>query len=365
MGLSCGIIGLPNVGKSTLFNSITKAHAAVDKYPFTTIEPNIGICEVKDERLSQLARLIKHDKIIPTTLEFVDIAGLIKGSSEGNGLGNQFLSNILKVDAIAHIVRCFENEQASHVHDTIDPVRDIEIINTELILKDLEMLEKFLTTASKKAKSGDKKMQEIVDKLVIVRESLQKGTLARFSVDGIGEFLKEASLELLTSKPIFYIGNIGEADLKNESSQVAKLKEYALKNGLSLILICGRLEEELTNIDDESERKQFASELGLKESALSGLVNTAYKILNLITFFTADSNIIQAWTIPQGTRAPQAASRIHTDFEKGFIKADIIHFDDFILSGSEHIARQKGCFHTEGKDYIVKDGDIIHFKFNP
>ena len=349
MSFSIGIVGLPNVGKSTLFKALTKKQVDISNYPFCTINPNIGVVKVPDERLIKLAEVLKPKEIIPTHIEFVDIAGLVKNAHQGEGLGNQFLSHIRKVDAIAEVVRIFPDSNIAHVSGKVDPLSDIETIKLELIFADLATINKRLEKAKKESKSGDKeaaKMLLVLDKAKIALEG------GKTLLENCPEIKKHLP-DLLTLKPIIYVLNIDEIQIKNSDN----LLTYEVN-----IKICAKLEAELTELSNE-EAKNYLKEYGLEKSGLDGLINAAYKILNLITFFTCQNQILQAWTITQNTKAPQAAGRIHTDFEKGFIKAEVINWQKLVECGSEQTAREIGLLKIEGKDYIVQDGDVIHFKF--
>jgi len=363
MGFNCGIVGLPNVGKSTIFNAMTNAGAQASNYPFCTIDPNVGVVPLNDPRLDKITSFIKPQKTIPTTVEFVDIAGLVEGASQGEGLGNKFLGHIKSVDAIAHIVRCFENPDVVHVHGEVDPIRDIEVINTELALADLQAVTNRISKVEKKAKSGDKESQAELDPLLKIRAGLDAGKMAR-NVD-----LTEAELEnvkdlfLLTMKPVFYVCNVDESHLKGDIESVKKVQEYAKSENAEAVLICGSIESEIAEMSVE-DKKEFLKDYGLEESSLDRLAHTGYHLLNLITFFTAGEKEVRAWTVCKGYTAPQAAGKIHSDFEKGFIRADVYHYDDLVKTGSEQKAKEAGLTRLEGKDYVVQDGDIMHFRFN-
>ena len=362
--MKIGIVGLPNVGKSTLFNSITKAGAECANYPFCTIEPNIGVVAVPDERIDKLAEMYKPQKVTKAVVEFVDIAGLVKGASKGEGLGNKFLSHIREVDAICQVVRCFEDSNVIHVDGNVNPLRDIETINLELIFADMETIEKRLEKAKKNLKA-DKKYQAEIDLLEKIKENLEKGTPARaidYNEDE-QEMLKD--MFLLTAKPIIYIANISEDQIENAENEpmVKEVKEYASKEHAEVIPLCVKVEEELSGLE-EQDKKEMLEALGLEESGLDKLIKKSYDLLGLMSFITAGEPEVRAWTIKKGTKAPKAAGKIHSDIERGFIKAEIVSYDDLIREGSMLSAKEKGLVRQEGKDYIMQDGDIVLFKFN-
>ncbi|MBI3611266.1 MAG: redox-regulated ATPase YchF [Nitrospirae bacterium] len=362
MGFNCGIVGLPNVGKSTLFNALTAAGAAVANYPFCTIEPNVGVVDVPDERLRRLAEMFKSRKVVPTTVEFVDIAGLVKGASQGEGLGNKFLSHIRNVDAIVHIVRCFEDPDVVHVSGSVDPARDIEIIETELILADLETVERRLQSAEKKVRSGDAKAaaeQAFTQRLQVM---LAKGEPIRGKSYTPEEARWLHELHLLTDKPVVYVANVAEADLQKETVHVQRVREIAQREGAGVIVVSGKVEEELIALP-KGDRAAFLKELGLAESGLDRLIRAGYELLGLITFFTAGEPESRAWTVPRETKAPLAAGKIHSDIEKGFIRAEVMAYSDLIACGSAAAVRERGLLRVEGRDYIVQDGDILYFRF--
>ena len=364
--MKLGIVGLPNVGKSTLFNSLTKAGAESANYPFCTIDPNVGVVAVPDERLKLLGDLYHSKKVTPAVIEFVDIAGLVKGASKGEGLGNQFLSNIREVDAIVHVVRCFEDSNVVHVDGNVNPLRDIEAINLELIFSDLEILERRIAKVAKGARMDKEQAKELA-MLERVKERLEDGKLAiGFETEDEDEEEYFKNLNLLTAKPVIYAANVGEEDLANDGADnagVQAVREYAKETGSEVFAICAQIEEEISELDDE-ERQMFLDDLGLKESGLEKLIRASYHLLGLMSFLTSGEDETRAWTIKQGTKAPQAAGKIHTDFERGFIKAEVVNYKDLLENGSLAAAREKGLVRMEGKEYVVQDGDVILFRFN-
>ena len=364
--MKLGIVGLPNVGKSTLFNSLTKAGAESANYPFCTIDPNVGIVAVPDERLKLLGDMYHSRKVTPAVIEFVDIAGLVKGASKGEGLGNQFLSNIREVDAIVHVVRCFEDPNVIHVDGSIDPLRDIETINLELIFSDIEILERRIAKTGKQARM-DKSLAKEAALLEALKAHLEEGKLARsYETEDEDELALLASYNLLTYKPVIFAANVAEEDLANDGADnkgVAQVREFAKETGSEVFVICAQIEEEISELDDD-EKAMFLEDLGLKESGLEKLIKASYHLLGLHSFLTAGEDETRAWTIKVGTKAPQAAGKIHSDFERGFIKAEVVNYKDLLEMGSLAAAREKGLVGMEGKDYVVKDGDVILFRFN-
>lgn len=364
--MKLGIVGLPNVGKSTLFNSLTKAGAESANYPFCTIDPNVGVVSVPDERLGKLAALYDSAKIVPAVIEFVDIAGLVKGASKGEGLGNQFLSHIRETDAIVHVVRCFENTNIVHVDGSIDPLRDIETINYELIFSDLDILERRIAKVSRGARN-DKALAKELSLLEGIKAHLEQSKPAR-SYEPEDDDMKAlmATYDLLTAKPVIYAANVSEDDLADDGASnkyVQAVRDYAAREGSEVFAVCAQIEEEISELDDD-EKKEFLEDLGLKESGLDKLIKASYSLLGLISFLTAGPTETRAWTIRKGTKAPGAAGKIHSDFERGFIKAEVVYYQDLLDCGSYAAAKEKGLVGIEGKDYVVKDGDVILFRFN-
>ena len=364
--MKLGIVGLPNVGKSTLFNSLTKAGAESANYPFCTIDPNVGVVQVPDPRLGQLAALYNSAKITPAVIEFVDIAGLVKGASKGEGLGNQFLANIREVDAIVHVVRCFEDPNVIHVDGSVNPLRDIETINLELIFSDMEVLERRIAKTTKSA-MGNKALAKELETLKKLYAHLEDGKLAKsFEPEDEDELAFINTLDLLTWKPVIFAANVSEDDLADDGASneyVKQVREFAAENDSEVFVICAQIEQEIAELEDD-EKKMFLEDLGLKESGLEKLIRASYRLLGLISYLTAGEPEVRAWTITKGTKAPQAAGKIHTDFERGFIRAEVVAYDDLIACGSHNAAKEKGLIRLEGKDYVVQDGDIMLFRFN-
>jgi GTP-binding protein YchF len=364
MGIACGIVGLPNVGKSTLFNALTSSvQAEAANYPFCTIDPNVGVVNVPDARLEVLDAMYQTERVVPTTIEFVDIAGLVKGAASGEGLGNQFLSHIREVDAIAHVVRCFEDENVIHVSNHVNPVADIETINTELLLKDVESVEKKIETVQKKARGQDKDAKEELEFLLKLRDFMNEGKTANlFPVDDAQkQFMR--SLFLLTDKQVMFIANTDEEGLKSGNKYIDQVKEYAAKQGSLVVPICAKIEAEISQLDTE-DRDLFLQDMGMEEPGLHRVIREAYNLLGLITYITAGKKEVRAWTVKRNSTAPQAAGVIHTDFEKGFIRAEVMKYDDLKRLGTEQAVKDAGLYKVEGKEYIVHDGDIMYFRFN-
>ena len=362
MGIKCGIVGLPNVGKSTLFNALTRAQIAAENYPFCTIEPNVGVVPVPDPRLQQLADIVKPERIVPTLVEFVDIAGLVSGASKGEGLGNKFLAHIRETDAIAHVVRCFENDDVVHVAGRIKPLDDIAVINTELALADLDSVERALQRAEKNTKSGDKDAIKLVEVLKRLRIHLDEGKPARsLELDADQQKLLR-ELHLITIKPLMYVANVAENGFAN-NPHLDEVRKLAADEHAEVVAVCAAIEAEISQLD-EADRADFLKEMGLEEPGLNRVIRAGYKLLGLQTYFTAGVKEVRAWTVRAGSTAPQAAGVIHTDFEKGFIRAEVIAYDDFITGKGEQGAKEAGRLRLEGKEYIVKEGDVMHFRFN-
>ena len=365
MALKCGIVGLPNVGKSTLFNCLSNAKAQSANYPFCTIEPNVGTITVPDERLAKLEELVNPERVVPTTVEIVDIAGLVKGASKGEGLGNKFLGNIRETDAIIHVLRCFEDDNITHVDGSIDPVRDKEVIDIELQLKDLESTEARAVKVKKKAGTGDKDAKRQLSFYEKVIQTLEAGVSARaveLANDDEEEWMDE--MQLLTAKPILYVCNVDEESVKSGNRHVDAVKENVSKENAEVIVLGAAIEADIAELETFEERHMFLDELGLEEPGVNVLIKAAYRLLELQTYFTAGEKEVRAWTVPLVTKAPQAAGVIHTDFEKGFIRAEVIHYTDYVALGSEAACRENGKLSVEGKEYLVQDGDVMHFRFN-
>ena len=364
MSLTAGIVGLPNVGKSTLFNAITKMNILAANYPFATIDPNVGMVMVPDKRVDELAKLYNPERVIPTTFEFTDIAGLVKGASNGEGLGNKFLSHIREVDAIVEVVRCFEDNNIIHVDGSVSPVRDIEIINVELVMSDLEIIDNRINKIGKKAMTSKNKddIKEI-EVLKRIKEALEQNIPVRKLEFDEDEKKIIQSFNLITAKPIIYVANVGEDEILDENKYVCEVKEYASRENSEVVVICAKIESELSELDDES-RVLFLEELGIKESGLDQVIKKTYSLLGLATYFTVGSDEVKAWTFRKGMKAPECAGIIHTDFEKGFIRAEVMSYNDLIESGSEKEVREAGKMRLEGKEYVMQDGDICHFRFN-
>ena len=364
MALKCGIVGLPNVGKSTLFNCLSNAKAQSANYPFCTIEPNIGTISVPDERLETLEKLVHPERVLPTTMEIVDIAGLVKGASKGEGLGNQFLANIRETDAIIHVLRCFDDGNVVHVDGSVDPIRDKDIIDVELQLKDLESIEKKLNSLTRVIKSGDKEALKEHELATRIHATLEDGKSVRSLDFDENEAEIVRQFQLITSKPVMYLCNVDEASVKTGNNYVDVVKEAVKGEDAEVLVIGAKIEADIAELDTYEERQMFLDELGLEEPGVNRLIRSAYSLLNLETYFTAGVKEVRAWTIKKGTKAPAAAGVIHTDFEKGFIRAEVMKYGDFVNLGSESAVKEAGKFHVEGKEYVVEDGDIMHFRFN-
>ena len=364
MALQCGIVGLPNVGKSTLFNALSNAKAQSANYPFCTIEPNVGTITVPDERLVKLESLVHPEKVVPTTIEIVDIAGLVKGASKGEGLGNQFLGNIRSTNAIIHVLRCFDDDNVVHVDGSVDPIRDKEIIDIELQLKDLESVEKQIAKVQRGAKAGDKELQRELELLTALKAHFEQGKSARSLEVSKDDKKILDDLHLLTAKPVLYVCNVDDRSVVNGNKHTKAVEDNVKDEGAEVIYVCASSEAEIAEFDSYEDRMEFLKEMGLSEAGVNRLIKKSYSLLHLITYFTAGVKEVRAWTIEKGYKAPQAAGVIHTDFEKGFIRAEVIHYDDFVKYGSESGCRDAGKLNVEGKEYIVQDGDLMHFRFN-